>query len=275
MRWLAVLLQIAVPGCVSAFFVLAMWVIVSLGPAATSSDARPAQMLTYSAIGGAVLGLAAYLVRLLTAPPSLVRLALTVALSILGLVASYLMIEVCAGPLRGDEGVLRLLLVAATFAAPLAGALAGSYWPPRTPHIGPQGEARALTGLAVLAQIAVPVIVFDLVDLEGVLSSLGHLEGLSLRIALGALIVYDGAIIGVLVWLLGCIRSRASLARLGLAVAFAIVGMAVRVIVLSDFDGMDRLRGGKLAAPILGALAGYYWPRRGGARSNGGGEDPG
>jgi hypothetical protein len=72
----------------------------------------------------AVIGFLAWLFGVMTDPVSLIRLALTVILSMLGLTVSYLLVE--AAILASALGVPALFPV---LAASLPGALAGYYWP--------------------------------------------------------------------------------------------------------------------------------------------------
>jgi hypothetical protein len=82
------------------------------------------------------------------------------------------------------------------------------------------------------------------------------------RIGLLPLVVLGGAVIGVLVWLIGLIADRASLVRLALTVALSILALSALFLVdpgLWTRVVPDALVYAAIAAPLVGALAGYYW----------------
>lgn len=122
MRWLAALLQIGIPGPIGAYLALAMGMGMSEGPGRSS-------ILTVIVVGGAVIGLLVWLLGLIAAPASRIRLVWTVALSSLGFLVSYLLIEEIV---RGSP--VSVVLFYPALAAPLVGAMAGYYWPRRGPR---------------------------------------------------------------------------------------------------------------------------------------------
>jgi hypothetical protein len=136
MRWLALPLQVIIPRTIGFYLAFAM----ALGmPATTVRNEIPPMII----FGGASIGVLAWFFGLLADRPSLIRLALTVALSILGLTVSYLLVEaVVLAPLWAprswaarDSPVVLVVLVYAAFATPLGGAMAGYYWPRREPGV--------------------------------------------------------------------------------------------------------------------------------------------
>ena len=115
-RWLALTLQIAIPGTIGFYLAFAMgW--------GLSEVPERAEGLPLIVGGGAVIGFLAWLLGLIVDRVSVIRLVLTVALSMLGLTVSYLLL---GAMLR--TRALPALLVYTAFAAPLVGAIVGYYW---------------------------------------------------------------------------------------------------------------------------------------------------
>src|SRR5262249_25652852 len=92
MRWLALLLQVVIPGCIGAFLTLVM----TSEFGATVLTIGPSLIPVIIILGGAVIGFLAWLPGLIVDRTSLRRLRLTVVLSILGVTASFLPIVVFA-----------------------------------------------------------------------------------------------------------------------------------------------------------------------------------
>jgi hypothetical protein len=111
-------MQIVIPGSIGAYLVLMMGMGMSEGSGREG-------VLAVIVGGGAVIGLLVWLLGLIAAPASRIRLVWTAALSMLGLAVSYSLIE---ATLRAGESPLGSLLFFGALAAPLAGAMAGYYW---------------------------------------------------------------------------------------------------------------------------------------------------
>jgi hypothetical protein len=130
MRWVALLLQVILPGPIGFYLAYAM----VLGLPATSARGEIPLIII---LGGAVIGILTWIAGLIADRMSLTGLLLTIALSMLGLTVSYLLIEaVVLAPLWAprswlarDAPVAGLMLIYATLAAPLAGSMAGYYLP--------------------------------------------------------------------------------------------------------------------------------------------------
>src|SRR5262245_17657611 len=118
MRWLALLLQIIVPGAIGLYLAFAMALGLPANPANPARD----ELLLMIIFGGAVIGFLAWLLVFIADRISLIRLVLTFVMSMLGLALSFLLIE--AAILAPVLGVLALF---PALAAPLAGAMAGYY----------------------------------------------------------------------------------------------------------------------------------------------------
>jgi hypothetical protein len=136
MRWLVLLLQVMMPGPIGLYLAYAM----ALGmPATPARNEIPLIII----LGGAVIGLLTWISGLIADRVSLTGLVLTIALSMLGLMASYLLIETALlAPLwvprswaTQEPPVVLLALVCAALVAPLAGAMAGYYLPWRKPRV--------------------------------------------------------------------------------------------------------------------------------------------
>jgi len=135
MRWLALLFQVIMPGPIGFYLAYAM----ALGmPATAARNEIPLIII----LGGAVIGVLTWICGLITDRVSLTGLVLTIALSMLGLLVSYLLIEaVLLAPLWAprswatrEQPAVPLILIYAALAAPLAGAMAGYYLPWRRPR---------------------------------------------------------------------------------------------------------------------------------------------
>jgi hypothetical protein len=132
MRWLALLLQIVVPGAIGLFLAYGM----ALGLPANPTNPRRDELLLMILFGGAVIGFLAWLLGLIADRISLIRLVLTVITSVLGLTVSFLLIEAAILPpllaylpwAAREPPVVQLALICGAFATPLAGAMAGYYW---------------------------------------------------------------------------------------------------------------------------------------------------
>ena len=82
-------------------------------------------------------------------------------------------------------------------------------------------------------------------------------------------VIVGGAVVGFLTWLIGLIADRVSLRRLVLTVIFSALGLTVSFVLvhfLGPFMGYLRSKDldflpflAVLAAPLAGAMAGYYW----------------
>jgi hypothetical protein len=127
MRWLTLLLQIAISGVIGLYTVMRMGLRLQLF--GTRSEFGVVDVILY---GGVVAGFATWLLGLIVDRASIIRLALTVAGAILALTVGYQFYEW----VRFAEGTLvyKLMVFANMLAAP-AGALAGYYWPWRQPHV--------------------------------------------------------------------------------------------------------------------------------------------
>lgn len=122
MRSFALLLQIMMAGPIGFYLAYAMM----LGLPATSGRNEIPLIII---LGGAGIGLLAWIPGLIADRVSLSRLVLTIALSMLGLLVSYLLVEatVSVPPWVPQSVIYGVPL------APLAGAMAGYYWrEPRT-----------------------------------------------------------------------------------------------------------------------------------------------
>jgi hypothetical protein len=132
MRWFALSLQVIVPGAIGLFLAYSM----ALGLPANPTTPPRDELLVMFIFGGAVIGFLAWLFGLIVDRISLIRLALTVIMSMLGLAASFLLIEAAIlAPLWAPQSwaareppVVLLALICAALATPLAGAIAGYYW---------------------------------------------------------------------------------------------------------------------------------------------------
>ena len=120
MRWLALLLQVIIPGAIGLYLAFAMAFGLHANPAKRAREELALMII----LGGAVIGFLAWLFGLIADRLSLIRLVLTVLLSMLGLTVSYLLIE---ASLLAPAWVFPVLFPA--LATPLAGAMAGYYWP--------------------------------------------------------------------------------------------------------------------------------------------------
>jgi hypothetical protein len=136
MRWLALLFQVILPGPIGLYLAYAML----LGMPATSARSEIPLIVI---LGGAVIGVLTWISGLIADRMSLIGLVLTIALSMLGLLVSYLLVEVALlAPLwaprswlaREPPTVPLLIMIYAPLAAPLAGAMAGYYLPWRRPR---------------------------------------------------------------------------------------------------------------------------------------------
>jgi len=136
MRWLALLLQVIMPGPIGFYLAYAM----ALGmPATPARNEIPLIII----LGGVVIGLLTWISGLIADRLSLTGLVLTITLSMLGLMASYLLIETALlAPLwvprswaAREPPVVLLALICAALSAPLAGAMAGYYLPWREPRV--------------------------------------------------------------------------------------------------------------------------------------------
>jgi hypothetical protein len=124
MRWFTLLLQIVIPAAIAVWLTIVMGFAVQRGPPVET----PAMII----LGGAVIGLFAWLPGLIVDRASLNRLVLTVALSILGVTVSVLLLgAMVLSFLPGAKSPLMFFVAA----PPLAGAMAGYYWPWRKPHV--------------------------------------------------------------------------------------------------------------------------------------------
>jgi hypothetical protein len=137
MRWLALLFQVIIPGPIGFYLAYAM----ALGVPATPARGEIPLIVI---LGGAVIGVLTWISGLIADRMSLTGLVLTIILSMLGLLVSYLLIEALVlAPLwaprswasREQPAVPFLMLIYAPLAAPLAGAMAGYYLPWRTPRV--------------------------------------------------------------------------------------------------------------------------------------------
>lgn len=132
MRWLALLLQVIIPGAIGFYLAYAM----ALGLPANPTNPPRDELLLMIIFGGAVVGFLAWLLGLIADRISLIRLVLTVIMSMLGLTVAFLLIEAAIlAPLwaprswaAGEPPVVLLALTFGAFATPLAGAMAGYYW---------------------------------------------------------------------------------------------------------------------------------------------------
>ena len=135
MRWLALLFQVIMPGPIGFYLAYAM----ALGmPATTARNEIPLIIV----LGGVVIGLLTWIAGLIADRVSLTGLVLTITLSMLGLIVSYLLIEtallaphwVPRSWAAREPPVVLLALIGAALAAPLSGAMAGYYLPWRKPR---------------------------------------------------------------------------------------------------------------------------------------------
>lgn len=135
MRWLALLFQVILPGPIGFYLAYAM----ALGvPATPARDEIPLIII----LGGAVIGVLTWIAGLIADRMSLTGLVLTITLSMLGLLVSYLLIEATVSAphwvprsrAARDPPVVLLTMIYAALAAPLAGAMAGYYLPWRRPR---------------------------------------------------------------------------------------------------------------------------------------------
>ena len=100
MRWLALLFQVIMPGPIGCYLAYAM----ALGmPATAARNEIPLIII----LGGAVIGVLTWISGLITDRMSLTGLVLTVALSMLGLLVSYLLIEAVLLARFGHPGLGR------------------------------------------------------------------------------------------------------------------------------------------------------------------------
>jgi hypothetical protein len=135
MRWLALLFQVITPGPIGFYLAYAM----ALGLPATSSRNEIPLIII---LGGAVVGVLTWISGLISDRLSLTGLVLTIAMSMLGLLVSYLLIEaVLLAPLWAprswaalEQLAVPLILIDAALVVPLAGAMAGYYLPSRRPR---------------------------------------------------------------------------------------------------------------------------------------------
>ncbi len=126
--------QVIMPGPIGFYVAYAM----ALGMPATAARNEIPFIIIH---GGAVIGVLTWISGLIADRMSLTGLVLTIALSMLGLLSSYLLIEaVLLAPLWAprlgarEQPVVPLILIYAALAAPLAGAMAGYYLPWRRPR---------------------------------------------------------------------------------------------------------------------------------------------
>src|SRR5262245_44340813 len=92
MRWFALLLQVIIPGASGLYLAFAMAFGLHASPANLPKRAGD-DLALIIILGGAVIGFLAWLFGLIADRISLIRLVLTVLLSMLGLTVSYLLIE--------------------------------------------------------------------------------------------------------------------------------------------------------------------------------------
>jgi len=116
-RLLVVLVQIGLQATIGSSLAYVMALGMAMAP--TSDRTEIALMVAF---GGAAIGFLTWPFGLLVDRPSFLRLVLTLAFSLLGLFASYLILE----PMLWRPPMWPALFVAV--ATPLVGAMAGYYW---------------------------------------------------------------------------------------------------------------------------------------------------